>query len=197
LRRALDPVQVDAVGAGRPVLDPDGILRMPLDVQIVYAHDGEFEVRQSQVECLVDRDGRVVALEDLGENSSGTPYELRQLDDVESTASLPRIAADPIDVVEAFYQALGAGDGDAASRYVVPEKQLEGPLSAGEISRYFGGLARPLHTHRIEEVAADRYEVKYSYGIGSRYCAGSARVTLTERGRATFIESITASENCS
>lgn len=200
LARPLNPVQVDAVSAGKAVRGPDGILRAPLEIQIIYSHRGEWEVRQSRVECHVDRGGRVVALEGIGERVEEPTLKSAPTQRADATAaagSLPPPRTDGSEVVEAFYRALGAGDGEAAAQYVVPEKQIGGPLSAGEMSRYFGGLARPLRAQRIVPVGAEQFDVRYSYGIGSRYCAGSARVTLTTRDSVTYIAGIRATDDCS
>lgn len=199
IARSLDPVQVDAVSGGLAVRGRDGILRAPLEIQIIYSHGGSQEVRQSRVECHLDRDGRVVALEGLEENADDTTMEAapaRPDEEPLATGSLPpRIGGG--DVVEAFYRALGEGDGAAAAQYVVPEKRMRGPLSASEISRYFGGLARPLRAADIVRSGANRFDVRYSYGIVGRDCTGSAQVTLTSRESVTYIASIRASEECS
>ena len=200
IARSLDPVQVDAVSGGLAVRGRDGILRAPLEIQIIYSHGGSQEVRQSRVECHLDRDGRVVALEGLAESAGDRTLEAAPAQGEGSagaTASIPPPRISGGDMVEAFYRALRAGDGVTASQYVVPEKRMRGPLSAAEISGYFGGLARPLRAERIVRLGADEFDVRYSYGIAGRYCAGSARVTLTSRDSVTYIESIRASENCS
>jgi hypothetical protein len=221
--RSFDPVHVDAVSAGEAVRGSDGVLRAPLEIQIIYSRGGEQEVRQSLVECHVDGDGRVVALQGLAESpvepdrepdlepnlepeletdlepdleAELEPAPVRRAE-TETTGSLPSPSTDGAEVVEAFYHALGVGDGWAASEYVVPEKQREGPLSADAISGYFGGLARPLRTQRIARVGPEQYEVTYSYGIGSRHCEGTARVTLTSRVGVIYIASISANEDCS
>jgi hypothetical protein len=198
--RALNAVRVDVVSAGREIRGVDGELRAPLKVRIVYSDGTERLERQAQVECRLDRDGRVVGLNVGDQGLDGPPGEAAAAQGDVRTSALERPQpprADGEEVVGAFYAALGSGDGEAASRTVVPEKRGEGPLSAARITRYFGGLARPLQTQSIARLEANLFDVRYSYGIGRRNCTGSARVTLTSRGDATYIESIAAKESCS
>jgi hypothetical protein len=198
--RDLDPLYVDAVSAGRAVRGADGILRAPIEVQIIYSRGSGEEVRQSVVECHVDGDDRVVAMNDVykrAEDLKPEPAPAQPNESLLATGSLPQPLADGGEVVEAFYRALGSGDGEEAAQYVVPEKQVDGPLSAREISAYFGGLARPLRAERIVQAGARQFDVRYSYRIGRRECTGSARVTLTSRNSVTYIEGIRATEDCS
>jgi hypothetical protein len=198
--RSQNPVHVDAVSAGRAIRGSDGVLRAPLEVQIIYSRNGEQEIRQSQVECLVGEDGVVIALESGGDRRDdatveAAPAQREAREPIEER--LPPSQLDGGEVVEAFYRALGAGDGAAASEYIVPEKRTEGPLSASAMSSYFGSLTRPLRAERIIREDAQQFGVRYSYAIGNRNCTGSSRVRLTNRGGMTYIESIRASEDCS
>jgi len=46
--------------------------------------------------------------------------------------------------VQAFYMALGAADGNDASKFVIAEKRSSGPLSASVITTFYGKLIVPL-----------------------------------------------------
>src|SRR5262245_24317501 len=46
--------------------------------------------------------------------------------------------------VQAFYLALGAGDGDEASKFVVPEKRASGAFSPGALTNFYSRLIFPL-----------------------------------------------------
>jgi hypothetical protein len=192
----LDPVHVDVLDAGPVSLVGDGFRRAMLDVQITYAEGGRPEVRRSIVGCLLDRDGRVVAIEDIGGVES-EPAAAERSSPVFDDVRRPPGETDGTRLVSAFYWALGNGDGETASRYVIPEKRIDGPLSGAEISRYFGAVARPLRVQRIIKLGAESFEVRYSYGISRRDCAGAAQVMLARRGDSLYIESIHAVEECS
>lgn len=209
--RPLDAVEVDAVSAGPAIGGSDDVLRAPLEVRIVYAREDGQEVRQSLIECQVNGDGDVIALVGVpGDDTAAAspplppsppplpPRSPPRTDEIIAFRAPDRaIHASGGDVVTAFYRALGAGDGRAASGFVIPEKRSRGPLSADEMSRYFGSLSRPLRLERVEPVGSNLFAVRYSYEIGNRYCAGAASVTVTAAGAATLIESIAADETCS
>ena len=50
--------------------------------------------------------------------------------------------------VQGFYLALGAGNGEEASKFVIPAKRSSGPLSAAAISKFYGNLSEPLTCSR-------------------------------------------------
>jgi hypothetical protein len=101
------------------------------------------------------------------------------------------VASDPtsaygtsMTVVQAFYLALGAGRGDEAAQFVVPEKRSSGPLSAAAISEFYSKLVEPLSTLDIVPVHTDGYRVRYTYvAPGPRRCNGEALVRTTKIGR--------------
>jgi len=67
----------------------------------------------------------------------------------------------PLTTVEAFYLALGAGNGEEATRFVIPEKRTSGPLSATAISGFYSALVEPLIlvdvTHSFRRVSRALY----------------------------------------
>ena len=95
-------------------------------------------------------------------------------------------------VVRAFYDALGRGDGAAASAQVVPEKRATRAFSPEAISRFYGGLPEPLRRVGVTALAPDRFRVRYRYSAGRIPCDGEAVVTLASRDGRDLIQSIRA-----
>lgn len=98
--------------------------------------------------------------------------------------------------VRAFYAALGAGDGDAASAQVIPEKRQSRAFSPDAISRFYGRLAQPLQLTDIEPVARNAYRVTYRYSAGRSKCNGAAIVRTVNRDGEMLIRSIDAQNGC-
>lgn len=98
--------------------------------------------------------------------------------------------------VRAFYLALAAGDGTMAAKYIVPERRNSGPLSAGDLSAYYGHLLEPLRLTAVTSVSSDKYLVSYSFKTTERVCNGRAEVATTKIGGADFIQSIRALAGC-
>jgi hypothetical protein len=102
----------------------------------------------------------------------------------------------PATTVRAFYMALEAGDGTVAANFVVPEKRNSGPLSAGDLTAFYGKLIEPLKLVAITPAGADRYVVSYSFKSTERVCDGRAEVITTKLKGADFIKSIKALNGC-
>ena len=68
--------------------------------------------------------------------------------------------------VRGFYLALGAGDGNAASSFVISQKRSSGPFSAAAITNFYRSLIEPLTILDISAIAADQYRVMYTF-VGS------------------------------
>jgi hypothetical protein len=99
--------------------------------------------------------------------------------------------------VQAFYIALGAADGDEASKFVVPDKRASGPLSAKALSNFYGKLIVPLTLLDIVTIGSDQYRVRYSYVAAvSGRCNGEAIVRTTKINGMNLIESIRAISDC-
>jgi hypothetical protein len=111
-------------------------------------------------------------------------------------APSPGRSADAEATVRAFYGALGAGNGAAASSQVIPEKRSSGAFSPRAISRFYGRLPEPLRLTAIVPLAAGAYRVTYRYSAGRSRCNGSAVVRLTNRGGRRLIRSIQALTGC-
>ncbi|MFC4595045.1 hypothetical protein [Sphingobium tyrosinilyticum] len=95
--------------------------------------------------------------------------------------------------VRAFYNALSAGDGAAASARVIAEKRRTGAFSPQAISRFYGALPDPIRLTKIVPLGRGAYRVRYRYSAGRSHCDGSALVSLTDSG---FIRSIKALNGC-
>jgi hypothetical protein len=82
-----------------------------------------------------------------------------------------------LDAVTGFYRALGRGDGDVASRFVVPEKRTAGPLSGPAMTRFYSRLARPLRLTGIRQEGPDTFRVSYRFATrAGETCEGDALV---------------------
>ncbi len=98
--------------------------------------------------------------------------------------------------VRAFYEALGAGDGEAASAQVVAEKRSSRAFSPDAISQFYGRLPDPIRLTTIAPLAPGIYRVRYRYSTGRSRCNGGAVVSLTNRGGRDLIRSIRAMGDC-
>jgi hypothetical protein len=99
--------------------------------------------------------------------------------------------------VQAFYLALGAGNGEEAARFVIPHKRQVGPLSANAITSFYGSLAEPLRLLDVASIGADEFRVRYSFVTrAGRRCDGAAIVRTVQMGGANLIESIKALDGC-
>lgn len=99
-------------------------------------------------------------------------------------------------VVRAFYDALGRGDGEAASVLVVAEKRTTEAFSARAISRFYGGLREPLRPTAITPLDDGAFFVGYRYSAGRTRCEGGAVVTLSSRDGRDLIRSIRTLNGC-
>jgi len=98
--------------------------------------------------------------------------------------------------VEAFYLALGAGDGATAASFVIPEKTGKGPFSAAELSRFYGALREPLNLIDVREVSKNEFIASYTFASGKNVCDGKALVRTESRDGRHFIRSIKALNGC-
>lgn len=98
--------------------------------------------------------------------------------------------------VRAFYGALGAGNGSAASAHIIPEKQSSRAYSPQALTRFYGRLPEPIRLTQTEPLGGGAYRVRYRYSAGRTHCNGSAVVTVTSRGGRDFIRSIHALSGC-
>lgn len=102
-----------------------------------------------------------------------------------------------VNVVNQFYQAVGEANGITASSFVVPEKRAQGPLSSGEISRFFGALQSPLRLADVQSQPDGTVIAHYVYvSSNGKRCVGTSRVKTTQRGHDVLIEGISANERC-
>lgn len=97
--------------------------------------------------------------------------------------------------VEAFYSALAAGDGAAASSMMVPAKR-SGPFAPAALSAFYGRLAEPLRLLGVSPVDPGTYEARYTFVSGKRRCNGLAIVRTAKVGGFNLIDSIRAKNGC-
>jgi len=99
--------------------------------------------------------------------------------------------------VQAFYMALGAANGEEASKFLIPEKRLSGPLSASAISNFYGKLIEPLTLIDVLPINSNEYRVRYSYvASGTGRCNGESVVRTTRLNGMNLIQSIKALNEC-
>ncbi|GGH21784.1 hypothetical protein GCM10007036_26320 [Alsobacter metallidurans] len=118
------------------------------------------------------------------------------------TAATPRPSAPEgggtaRDAVAGFYGALGRGDGIDAAHFLIPEKRGRGPFSAQAMSRFYGGMRRPLRLEGVWQVGPSTVRARYNFVArdGSR-CDGQAVISVRETAAGSQIESIRALSGC-
>jgi hypothetical protein len=99
--------------------------------------------------------------------------------------------------VQAFYYALEAGNGEEASRFVVPQKRQSGPLSARALTQYYNTLAEPLKLISIRPLGNGDFEVRYTFRAPQKAaCNGRAVVTIVKDGDLNLIQGIRSLTGC-
>jgi hypothetical protein len=99
--------------------------------------------------------------------------------------------------VQAFYMALGAANGEEASKFVVPEKRSSGAFSATAITNFYSRLIVPLTLIDVLAINSSEYRVRYSYvAPGAGRCNGESVVRTTKINGMNLIESIRAVSDC-
>jgi hypothetical protein len=99
--------------------------------------------------------------------------------------------------VQAFYMALGLGNGEEASKFVVPDKQLSGTFSPTAITNFYSRLVFPLAVLDITPAGPNEYRVRYTYvAPNTGRCNGESLVRTTKINGMNLIESIRAVGEC-
>lgn len=99
--------------------------------------------------------------------------------------------------VQAFYQALAAGDGDEASTFVIAEKRTKGPLSASSLTEFYRDLRTPLRLIDVSSDSEREFTVLYTYEMSTgSFCNGEATVKTMDVDGHNLISSITAKNGC-
>jgi hypothetical protein len=102
-----------------------------------------------------------------------------------------------VTTVQAFYLALGAGRGEEAVRFVVPEKRRSGPFSAEAITKFYGSLVKPLTVSDVAAVSENEYRVRYTFvAPRAKRCDGEALVRTVRLRDENLIYSIKALNGC-
>jgi hypothetical protein len=133
--------------------------------------------RKATEKAMQDLDGRSVTVRLSGHIPAHTGHHHRPLvawvDAISADGESAQDEAKAASVVHAFYEALAAGHGKAASALVVAEKRKTGSFSAGELTRFYGGLAEPLELLDLGQTGSDRFTVHYRYATQSSRCDGA------------------------
>lgn len=188
--------------------EPGYVLKLP--APICLTGDGDFTdpsikfdevqlvARATTAKAMDTLDGRAVDVRISDQIPAHTGHHHRPLvawvDEIAASTTSPETQGPA--VVEAFYRALGAGDGNAASALVIEEKRRRGPFSVRELGRFYGSLPEPLELVGIEPVGADRFAVRYRYATRAGRCEGMAMVHTVERQGSVFIAAIKTSSGC-
>ena len=98
-------------------------------------------------------------------------------------------------VVDAFYAALSAGNGELAANFIVPEKR-NGPFSPSAITAFYGGLAERLRVTSTEQIDANTFLVQYVFRGQNLNCDGKSIVSTVGRDGADYISGIKALNGC-
>lgn len=128
--------------------------------------------------------------------ASAPPRAAPTQSDPRELSSVSAAAPEGRSVVRAFYDALGRGDGEAASALVVAEKRSTEAFSPQAISRFYGGLREPLRLMSITPLDGHAFRVSYRYSAGRSPCDGAAVVSLASRDGRDLIRSIRALNGC-
>ena len=99
--------------------------------------------------------------------------------------------------VQAFYMALGAGNGDEASKFVVPEKRSSEAFSPTALTNFYSRLIFPLTIIDVIATSPNEYRVRYTYVAPTTgRCNGESVVRTTKINGMNLIESIKATGDC-
>ena len=98
--------------------------------------------------------------------------------------------------VKGFYEALEAGDGNEAAKFIVPEESQRGPFSAKALSGFYATLRQPLKLGEIRPIGEGVFEARYSYISEQGKCDGDAVVSTVQRGNIQLIQSIKSKSGC-
>lgn len=111
--------------------------------------------------------------------------------------SAPAGAPSPVELVRAFYGHLATGDGEEASRLVIPAKRAAGPFSAEAMTRFYGALAEPIRLTSAYGRGGGAVFVRYRFTArGGRACEGAADVRTAFVGERRLIEAIHSYSGC-
>lgn len=156
--------------------------------------------RENTAAAMEALDGKAVTVTLSGHIPAHTGHHHRPLvawvDEIVADAVAAPEESKAIATVRAFYLALAAGDGKAASSLVIEEKRKKGPFSAKALGKFYGSLAKPVELLDIEEVGKNDVAVRYRYATRSGTCDGGATVRTTERQGRVLISGISAKNGC-
>lgn len=190
--------------------EPGYVLKLPAPICLTGDNDFtdpaamfdevQLVARDSTARAMEALDGQVVDVRISDHIPAHTGHHHRPLvawvDEIAARGKAIETDGTAAATVQAFYLALGAGDGKAASALVVEEKRKRGPFSAKELGGFYGALPEPLELVGIEPAGADRFSVRYRYASRSGRCDGMALVRTVERQGRVFIQGIITASGC-
>ena len=121
---------------------------------------------------------------------------LAEVTSVALSEGLPGMEQPGTTTVRGFYNALTAGDGAEASKFVVSELRNRGPLSADAMSAYYSTLRSPLKLQDVRPLSNDTFEATYTFTSRSGVCNGHSIVTTVQRGDLVLIYHIRSLSGC-
>jgi hypothetical protein len=78
----------------------------------------------------------------------------------------------------------------------VPEKRSIPTFVGANLTKFYGGLAKPIQLIDIAQTDAASYTIKYTFATKSKVCDGVANITTTVRDGRNFILSIKPLNGC-
>lgn len=106
------------------------------------------------------------------------------------------LSSDDTGVVTAFYNAMGSGDGAAASELIVPEKRLKGNFTAESLSKLHSMLVGDFNLVEVRQGGPSIYLVHYKYETSGTSCDGHSIVYTVNRNGSHLIQRIKALNGC-
>ncbi|MGC2221959.1 MAG: hypothetical protein WA624_06115, partial [Methylocella sp.] len=119
-----------------------------------------------------------------------------ELDSDPAPTADSKYARTAVDIIRAFYGALGQGDGVTANSFMSLEKRAAPAYQPDAIGAFYGHMTEPLTLVSVSAVGAGDYEVRYRYRKQSAVCNGHAIVTTQDSGGRTLIARIKPIGNC-
>jgi hypothetical protein len=179
-------------GSEEMELEPTDIDRLHIITNV----EGEVRTEWRDLRRFIDRDVAIVGRDGFAAYTAHhrapvviTLVSIRAIDDSFTAYGTPQTT------VEAFYQALGAGNGAAAAAMMVPGKR-SGPYAPGALSAFYGSLSEPLRLVGVTQVAPNVYKARYAYVAGKRRCEGESAVKTVQIEGLNLIQSIQAAKGC-
>ena len=131
-------------------------------------HLVETEGTAKALRALVNSDVDVTLTEGMPANTGHHHAPLvAWVSDIEKSSDMTAEYGTAATTVRGFYEALGAGSGDEAARFIVPERRV-GPFAPEAMSAFYGNLIEPLRVVSLQPNGPNRFLVRYHFRSRSR-----------------------------